>query len=74
MRGALSVWDGECEALGELLAAVPGRLLLCTRLLVDVLVRLVGADGRLAALDPVEAGRLDAEAETRASLGEMAGA
>lgn len=68
------MWDGECDALDDPLAEVPGRLLFGMRLLVDVSFRLGDADGRLAAFDPVEAGRLAAEAETRASLGEMAGA
>ena len=76
VRGALSVCDGDGErdALDEPLPAALGRLLFSMRLLFDMLLLLTGADGRLAAFEPVEAGRFAAEGVTRASLGEMAGA
>ena len=50
-----------------------GRLLFCMRLLLDMLPLFGDGDGRLAAFEPLEDGRLAADAGTRASLGEMAG-
>lgn len=78
VRGALWLCDGDGErdALYDPLGALFGRLLFCMRLLfgVEVLLLLEEAGGRLAAFEPVEDGRLAADAGTRASFGEMDGA